>query len=63
MASITFSDSKHPKKPATVAASDLPAGGHLIQVKWGTSLHLSMEPDEAAQFRDDLTAALNSIGR
>ncbi|WIE81233.1 hypothetical protein [Curtobacterium sp. MCSS17_016] len=62
MASITFSETKHPKRPASVAASPLPAGGHLIQVKWGTTLHLSLDPDEAAQLRDDLTAALEQTG-
>jgi hypothetical protein len=62
MASITYSETKHPKKPATVAASPLPAGGHLIQVKWGTNLHLTLDPEEAVRLRDDLTAALTDAG-
>jgi len=61
MASITYSETKHPKKPATVAASPLPAGGHLIQIKWGVNLQLSLESDEAERLRDDLTAALQHI--
>jgi hypothetical protein len=61
MASINYSETKHPKKPATVEASPLPAGGHLVQVKWGVNLQVTLDPAEAARLRDDLTTALESI--
>ncbi|MGW8431609.1 hypothetical protein ACWGJ9_11000 [Curtobacterium citreum] len=62
MASISYSETKHPKKPATVRASELPAGGHLIQVKWGTNLSLTLDPEEAVRLRDDLTTVLEQTG-
>lgn len=63
MASISYSETKHPKKPATVAVSQLPAGGQLIQVKWGTNLRLTLDPEEAVRLRDDLTTALEQTGQ
>lgn len=63
MASISYSETKHTRKPAVVEAHELPAGGHLLRIRWGTNLALSLDPDEAAQLRDDLTAALGEISR
>ncbi|WIB65288.1 hypothetical protein [Curtobacterium sp. MCBD17_040] len=44
-----------------MTASPLPVGGHLIRVVLGVNLSMSLDPEEAKQLRDDLTAALESI--